>query len=456
VDARREPRVTPRAASMPPDAAPQLCGLPAIERLRHLQRGSPFIVVEVSSGKQDPRVPKRANGNSGRPAAEHRIEQMIASAMAGIWFSAPEGKTSFMNQRMAQILGLSADEAARARVTDFVAPGDRADVAERLVQRMAGVSASYEHGFLRKDRSEGWGSFESTPLFDAEGGFEGVLTVMTDITEQKRAARANLALEEQLRRSQKMDAVGRLAGGVAHDFNNLLAVVLSYSELILSNMNVDHPLHADIEEIRQAALRAADLTRQLLVFSRSQAVEAKVVMLDDVLSGMEKMLQQVVGENVALTAVCGATIGRVRGDRGSLEQVVMNLVVNARDAMPSGGKLCMETADVVLDVEYASTHLGAVAGSYVMLSVSDTGTGMDAATLARIFEPFFTTKAFGKGTGLGLATVFGIVKQSGGSIGVYSEPGLGTTVKIYLPSVEPVANAPRIEAPVTNVQSVLA
>ena len=257
------------------------------------------------------------------------------------------------------------------------------------------------------------------------------LRVRGRLAEQEKAA-----LEEQLRQAQKMEAVGRLAGGIAHDFNNVLSVVLSYAELIISDLSPGDPVRADVEEIHRAGERAAALTLQLLMFSRQQVIAPKVLDLNELLAGMDKMLRRVVGESVVLTCVAGTSLGHVRVDPGSIEQVVMNLVVNARDAMPTGGKLTLETANVVLDESYANTHIGAKAGAYIMLSVTDTGTGIDKATLARIFDPFFTTKALGKGTGLGLSTVFGIMQQSGGNVWVHSEPGLRTTFKAYLPRVD--------------------
>jgi CheY-like chemotaxis protein len=237
-----------------------------------------------------------------------------------------------------------------------------------------------------------------------------------------------------------MESVGRLAGGVAHDFNNLLTVILSLANF-LSDRSTSTRDREDLGEIESAALRAAELTQQLLAFARRQIVEPRVLDLNELVTSLDKMLRRVIGEDIELATIAMPNLGRIRADPGRIEQVLMNLVVNARDAMEGGGKLTIETANVELGADYAANHPDVEPGSYVMLSVSDTGGGMDARTMTKIFEPFFTTKVPGKGTGLGLATCYGIVRQSGGSIWVYSEVGKGSTFKVYLPRVSDVAQA---------------
>jgi len=323
---------------------------------------------------------------------------------------------------------------------------------------------------IETPRGQRWLHTKKVPLLDEEGRARYLLGISEDITDRKlmadglrlahdelerrvakrtadlvkaneelqREARerkgAEAALrksEEQLRQSQKMEATGRLAGGIAHDFNNLLSVILSYSAMLISDLPRDSPVRADVEEIRRAGERAAMLTRQLLAFSRQQVLAPAVVDLNEIITGMDKMLGRIIGEDVELRIVTAAKLGKTRVDPGQIEQVIMNLVVNAREAMPRGGTVSIETADVDLGSDYAADHPGVTAGPHVMLAVTDTGTGMDNATQTRIFEPFFTTKE--TGTGLGLSTTFGIVKQSGGHLWVYSEPGRGSTFKVYLP-----------------------
>jgi signal transduction histidine kinase/CheY-like chemotaxis protein len=252
----------------------------------------------------------------------------------------------------------------------------------------------------------------------------------------KRAQESLLRSEEQLRQSQKMEAIGRLAGGIAHDFNNLLMVITGYTQMLLSDYSVGGTIRKNLEEIKKAGERASTLTFQLLAFSRRQILQPKVLDLNAVVTNLAPMLRRLIREDVELLTVVKSGLGHVKADPCQIEQVIMNLVINARDAMPKGGVLTIETANVELDEVYYTQHFSAQTGSYVLLAVSDTGCGMDAQTQSHIFEPFFTTKEKGKGTGLGLSTVYGIVKQSGGSIYVYSEPGQGTTFKVYLPQVK--------------------
>jgi two-component system cell cycle sensor histidine kinase/response regulator CckA len=258
------------------------------------------------------------------------------------------------------------------------------------------------------------------------GGESAVLCVLNDVTERNQ-------LEERLRQAAKMEAVGMLAGGIAHDFNNLLTIINGYSHILLGSLPEGDPNHAAAEQIMKAGERAAALTRQLLAFSRRQVLQPRILDLNQLVTGLENMLRRLIGEDVDLRLVCGGDLGQVSADPGQVEQVIINLAVNARDAMPGGGILTIETSNVTLDAHYALGHTTIKPGEYVALVVSDNGAGMDPSTRARLFEPFFTTKEEGKGTGLGLTTVFGIVKQGGGSVEVYSDPGHGTSVKVFLP-----------------------
>jgi signal transduction histidine kinase/ActR/RegA family two-component response regulator len=284
---------------------------------------------------------------------------------------------------------------------------------------------------------------EADPHAIQYGNRPAQLVVLMDITQRQK-------LEEQLRQAQKMEAVGMLAGGVAHDFNNLLTIINGYSQLILNNLPADDPNRQSAEQIMKAGERAATLTRQLLAFSRRQVLQPKVLDVNRLIATLGTMLRRLIGEDIDLQLVPRENLGQVNADPGQLEQVLMNLVVNARDAMPHGGTLTIETANVDLDENYTRTHVTTKPGRYVMIAVSDTGTGMDDVTKAHAFEPFFTTKAPGRGTGLGLSTVFGIVRQSGGSVDMYSAPGKGTCAKVYLPRVD---QAETIEAEAAGTKS---
>jgi len=303
----------------------------------------------------------------------------------------------------------------------------------RRIEQFGEFSADYQ--VRTKSGELRWLADHSFPWRDGHGRLLGAVGTLVDVTVRK-------DLEAQLTQAQKMEAVGRLAGGVAHDFNNLTTAILGYSELMLRRLDPDDPLRRHVAEVTRAAERAAALTRQLLAFSRKQLLQPKVLDVAEVLEHSRGLLERLIGEDVELVTRGEPGVGRVRADPVQLDQVILNLAVNARDAMPRGGRLVLEASNADLDEDYAHEHVTVRPGRYVMLAVSDTGHGMDKETQQRIFEPFFTTKEMGKGTGLGLSTVYGIVQQSGGYVWVYSEVGRGTTFKIYLPRVEDEADRP--------------
>ena len=286
----------------------------------------------------------------------------------------------------------------------------------------------------RKDGSLYTEYLTITPVLGESGAIAHFVAIKEDITER-------LQLQAQLLQAQRMESVGRLAGGVAHDFNNLLSVILGWTAMALEELPADHAIRPSLEEVLKAGEGAAGLTRQLLAFSRQQVVEPTLFCLTDLVVEMDKLFRRLIGEDIQFATRSEPDLGTVKMDRGQLEQVLMNLVVNARDAMPEGGKITIETSNVTLDAEYPRHHAGVTPGEYVMLAVSDSGVGMSEEVKTRLFEPFFTTKESGKGTGLGLATCFGIAQQAGGHIGVYSEEGVGTTMKVYLPRRRDVAAA---------------
>ncbi|HEY4119224.1 MAG TPA: response regulator [Byssovorax sp.] len=398
-----------------------------------LSRLAPAVEREL-----DEREVRRAlrDAEERRRAIDARYRRVMETSSFGVWEIDVDGVTTFVNARMAALLGHEASAIVGRTPGDFLDLAGKRGFAERQAQRRDRAGAQVEMTFVRRDGSPLPVLMESSPMFDDHDAYEGSVGLIADLSALRRAEAALGKSEEQLRQAQKMEAVGRLAGGIAHDFNNLLSVVLTYSSILASDLEPGDPMREDLLEIEKAGNRAAELTRQLLTFSRQEVVEPKNLDVNDVLAGVEKMLRRILGEDVALVFVRSAERCRVHADRGHLEQVVMNLVVNARDAMPKGGAIGVETRNVVLAAEPRTAELGVAPGPYVVLAVSDDGIGMDAATRARIFEPFFTTKPRGKGTGLGLSTVFGIVQQCKGGVSVHSTPGRGTTFEIYLPRID--------------------
>jgi PAS domain S-box-containing protein len=366
--------------------------------------------------------------------SEVRSRSLILSAAFGICRCTLGGRFLDVNPALINMLGLGSVEdllKLDARRDVFVQPQEL----DRLVEdyRRTGSLNGVEVQWKRKDGRVIIVRLSGSAAVSADEPEEVLELIAEDITDRRQ-------LEEQLRQAQKMDAVGRLAGGVAHDFNNLLMVINGYTEVLLEQLEPDSAMHHKVQSIQQAADRAATLTRQLLAFSRKQLLELKVIDVNAVVGDMERLLRPLIGENIELVTRLSAETGHTRADAGQLEQVIMNLVVNAKDAMPEGGKLTLRTADVTVRPNF-SEHRFIHPGRYAVISVSDTGHGMDKETQSRIFEPFFTTKEKGKGTGLGLSTVYGIVKQSNGYVFVESEPGAGTTFNVYLPRVEDSAEA---------------
>jgi PAS domain S-box-containing protein len=386
-----------------------------------LRRLIPVIRRELRDAKT-----RRAHRES-----EESYRALVEQAPVGIYRSTPAGRFLTANPALARMLGYEKPE----DLLDLDLARDvYADAEERrrLMEQDTYTDRVYDElevTWKRKDGARIRVQLSVRASRDADGQVEFYEAFARDITNQRQ-------LETQLAQAQKMEAVGKLAGGVAHDFNNLLTVILSYSELLLEDLPAASGARDDVQQIRKAADGASALTRQLLAFSRQQVLQPRIVDLNATVSSLEKLLARVLRENIQLRSTLAADLGTVRVDPDQLEQVIMNLVVNARDAMPDGGQLTIETSNVELDRAYLEAHPMAAAGRYVMLAVTDTNTGMDADTQARIFEPFFTTKEAGKGTGLGLATVQGIVQQSGGFIWVYSEPRHGTCFKVYLPRTD--------------------
>ncbi len=379
----------------------------------------------------------KREAENARAQAEAKY-RMLVEQVAAISYIAElgiHGEWLYVSPQVETMFGFSAEEwlmDSRAW-TQHVHPEDHkiVEAAEEVSKRGERFQAEYR--VVRKDGRVIWVSDTAVVVAgsDAHPLMEGIIV---DITERKQ-------LETQLQQARRMEAIGRLAGGIAHDFNNLLTIIKGYTELALNRPRISAELQADVERIEDASERAGTLVRQLLAFSRRQVLQPKLIDLNGIVLGLDKLLRRLMDEDIQMTTIPGKDVGTIKADPGQMEQVIMNLVVNARDAMPNGGRLTVETANMDLDAAYGSDHATVKPGSYVMLAVSDTGTGMSPETVAHIFEPFYTTKASGRGTGLGLSTVYGIVKQSGGYIWVYSEPGRGSSFKVYLPRVEQAPEA---------------
>jgi len=368
--------------------------------------------------------------------SEERYRDYFENAKDAIYVHDLNGHYIMVNKAGEELIGYSRDEILQMRISDVVPRSYLDEIHARLKMKLTDHSLTiYEVEAIRKDGSRVPIEVSSRLIYE-NGVPVAVQGSARDITERKRAEEALRASQFQLQQSQKLEAIGQLAGGVAHDFNNMLTAIIGYTDLSLRRVGLENPIRRNLEETKKAAERAASLVRQLLAFSRKQILEPKVLDLNDVVKDMEKMLTRLIGENIKLATKLTDDLGSVKADPCQVEQIIVNLVVNARDAMPRGGKVTIETANITFDHQTVLRHISVKPGEYVMLAVSDTGSGMDQETQRRIFEPFFTTKDVGKGTGLGLSTVYGIVKQSGGNIWVYSEPGLGTMFKVYLPRID--------------------
>ena len=394
--------------------------------------------LSKANAKLQKEIAERKWADEALKSSEARYRSLFDGVPVGLYRNTPDGKILDANLAMVQMLGYPDRESLLAvHVSEsYVDPEDREK--KKAVLAGEGIVRDWEIELRRYDGKKIWVRDSVRVVTDPASGETYYEGSMEEITEKKQ-------LESQYRQAQKMEAVGRLAGGVAHDFNNLLTAITGYGEIILMELRRDDPLRLNAEEILRAADRATSLTQQLLAFSRKQILKPRGINLNDTLTDMQDMLQRLIGEDIEMILDLEPELGTVTADPNQIEQIVMNLAVNARDVMPQGGRIILETGNVFLNEAYTRGHLEVAPGSYVMLAVSDNGLGMDEETQNHIFEPFFTTKERGKGTGLGLATVYGIVKQSGGHIWVYSEEGLGTTFKIYLPRVDAAVEAVQVE-----------
>jgi len=427
--------------------------------VRYLKNGASDYILKdrlVRLGPALLEALERARQREALRTQESLLRQIIDANPSLIFVKDWNGRFVLVNQATAQVYGTTVESLVGKTDADF---NPNVQEIAHFLRHDRDVMSSGQPKIIAEEPVTNpttgdtrWFQTIKVPLRSPAEGTATLLGVATEITERKR-------LEEQLLQSQKMEAVGQLAGGVAHDFNNILTAIVGYTDLLAAELASNVRQLEDLEEIRKAARRAAALTRQLLAFSRKQVLEPRIIDLNSVVLNLDKMLRSLISENIELKTDLADNLGAARADPNQIEQVIMNLAINARDAMPDGGTVTIETGNVTLDDAYAAQHVSVIPGEYVMLAVSDTGCGMDAKTQSRIFEPFFTTKPAGRGTGLGLSTVYGIVKQTGGNIWLYSEPGKGTTFKIYLPAIaalpEDIGKVAPAEAPRRGAGTVL-
>jgi PAS domain S-box-containing protein len=399
--------------------------------LRNVDGSARFFITHV----QD--ITERKRAEEALRESEEKYKELYEEAPMGYMEYDNKGRITKVNRRELEMLGYTAEEVVGEPAWNFVMEKEKGQ--ELIKAKLAGdkpPSKDLERTYIRKDGTTFPGLIQDAIFKDRSGRIMGIRSTILDITERKRAEKEREKLEAQLRQAQKMEAAGRLAGGVAHDFNNMLGIIIGNVELAKMEVEPSEPIHNELQEIQKAAQRSANIVRQLLAFARKQTVSPKVVDLNDAVSGMLKMLRRLIGEEIELAWIPGHDLWPVKIDPSQVDQILANLAVNARDAIAGVGKVTVETANAVFDESYCREHEEALPGKHVLLALSDTGSGMTPEIMEHLFDPFFTTKEVGKGTGLGLATVYGIVKQNKGFIYVYSELGKGTTFKIYLPKLE--------------------
>ena len=379
-------------------------------------------------------ITKRKQAEEALKESEEKYRKLIETTSEGFWFLSPENKTIDVNQSLCDMTGYSRDEMIGKTPFDFVDDENLIIFKEQISKITSTLHRTYEILLRKKNGINFPTFFNATSLFDKKGKLVGSFAFIKDITERKRMESEKLELEDKFRESQKMESIGTLAGGIAHDFNNLLTVIQGHAQMAMMAMDENNPQYRDLTQIMNSSTRAASLTRQLLLFSRKQTVELKTLELNQTIQNLLKMLQRLIGENIIIETELATDLSNIEADEGNIEQVIMNLAVNARDAMPDGGKLTFLTENISIPDDEQSHVQDSQAGDFVRISVQDTGCGIPKEVLSKIFEPFFSTKEKGKGTGLGLSVVYGIVKSHNGWINAYSEPQQGTTFKIYLPA----------------------